>query len=219
MRDLGRRCYLVYFLFVAARSSLCSSVAEQQRWCHCWSRAACHVVSTDFVLVNYEQTAYCRQNTAVIEFSALNWVSLMFFFWNWKPATVFIRTWYLRVFKMPSVLVAASRWQWYGTVEVQPPACWNRALEGRGWSGSHPGSFPVVKEPWTQVCRGWVGPRTSLNALRSRGMCYRWLESNRYSSVVQSVATVPDVCSLDYVQWSYGNRPGVRHRLSDSHDV
>jgi hypothetical protein len=153
---LGRRCYLVYFLFVASSSSLCSSVAEQQRWCHCWSRAACHVVSTTFVPVNYQEMALFRKNMAVLELSALNWVSLPVYLLKWKVCNGFHTN-------VKSVCVAALcvRWQ-----------CCSRAL-GRGWPGSHPGRFALVKEPCTEfsVEAGWAtepiwtlgGPRDVLS--------------------------------------------------------
>jgi len=146
-------------------------------------------MSTAFVLVNYEEMAFSRKNVAVFELSVLNVYCLPVCLLKWKVCNSF-HTNVMSVgvkFRLFALQVSLCLWwrQCCSTVEVQPPACWSRAL-GRVWSGSRPGRFTVVKEPWIQFCRGWVGYRNSLNQWRTTCVCCRCLESNRGSSVVQS---------------------------------
>jgi len=127
----------------------------------------------------------------ICQFSSFQcWTFFVFLciFWNGKPVSFLTNVMSVGVkFRLFAPQVSLCLWwrQCYGTVEVQAPACRSRAL-GRGWSGSRPGRFAVVKEPWIQFCRGWVVYRTSLNQWRTTCECCRCLESNRGSSVVQS---------------------------------
>jgi hypothetical protein len=74
-----------------------------------------------------------------------------------------------------------------GTGDMPPPLLLISALDGGEWSVSHPGRF-TPRERTLVPIRGWVGPRTVLDAEVKRKIPSPRRESNPLTPIVQPVA-------------------------------
>jgi hypothetical protein len=83
-----------------------------------------------------------------------------------------------RKIKLSLCLIKHSAMKMYGGSEGTAPAYLTSALDGGEWSASHSCCFtPRENVPGTHWVGGWVGPRTSLDAVEKRKILQFW-ESN-----------------------------------------